>query len=108
MTSFSTYSKLISTNGSVSLMQTTNPDLPTFGVFAADGELLDAFHDRAEADEFADIARDRMRAGLLWPDPDAPACSGIHPLVKMKYAVAHNATTDKADLEFDGNAIFFN
>ena len=73
------YSQLLSTNGAVSLMRTDSPSLPTFGVFAAGGEMLDAFTEKAEADEFYADALDRMRTRLPWPNPDAPAVSDICP-----------------------------
>ena len=108
MTTPTLYTQLVSTNGAVSLMRTDFPGLPTFAVLTADGELLDTFTNKAEADEFYTDTQNRVRAGLQWPDPDAPACSDIHPLVLIKYAVAHKATADKTDLEFDGLDNFFN
>ena len=71
------YTKLLSTNGAVSLMRTDSPGLPTFGVIAADGELLDTFTRKAAADEFYNDAQDRIRKDLPWPDPDAPAFSTL-------------------------------
>ena len=82
------YSQLVSTNGTVSLMQTDFPNLPTFAVLMVNGELLDTFTDRAEAEEFCGDAMDRMRDGLSWPDPDAPAVSDIRPDVVGAYAMA--------------------
>lgn len=88
MLGFADYSKLINTNGAVSLMQTGSPRLPTFAALLANGEVLDTFTDRAEAEEFCEDARDRMRDGLQWPDPDAPAVSDIRADVIGAYAMA--------------------
>jgi hypothetical protein len=79
MNGFLNYSLLMSTNGAVSLMQTDVPTIPPFGVILADGELLDTFTDKEEACEFYDAAQHRLRAGLRWPDPDAPAVADVHP-----------------------------
>ena len=81
------YTRLVSTNGAVSLMQTDFSSLPTFGVLMADGELLDTFTNRVEADEFYTDAQDRLRAGLPWPDPDAPAMTDIHPTIIVEWAM---------------------
>ena len=80
------YTRLVSTNGAVSLMRTDSPDLPTFAAFLADGEMLDTFTDHAEAEEFCGDARDRMRNGLQWPDPDGFAVSDVHPTVIVAWA----------------------
>ena len=103
------YTRLVSTNGAVSLMQTDFSGLPTFGVLTAEGELLDTFTNRVEADEFYTDAQDRLRAGLPWPDPDAPAMTDIHPdcIVEWAMAKAHREEeTPEQDLlptpaEFD-------
>lgn len=86
------YTKLISTNGAVSLMRTDQPGLQPFAVILRNGdkvsELLDTFTKREEADEFYSDAQNRIRKGQDWPDPDTQACCEINPKGKLAVASA--------------------
>ena len=67
MNSPTLYTQLVSTNGAVSRCGQTSPACRPSAVLMADGELLDTFTDKADADEFYTDTQNRVRACLNGP-----------------------------------------